>query len=137
MGNVNPHELMVTFWPLQNQSDVNAAPHASCKQWVPKYGYVMAAQIASSLEKPGVHGPILAAWATPWQPGVPGKNALVLDMSDFHDADFDRAFGIWKDRIARNPSDWNLSFSLVVIREKLRNLIQTYGEQIVAVIQTK
>lgn len=135
MRTANRQSLMVTFWPLQTQNDVAGASKASCKQLVKKYGYGLAAQIAASVGKQGLPGPFLVAWAAPWRPDSSRGNALILDLSSFSDEDLDRAFGLWKSEIARNPQEWNKTFDLALFREKFRNLIQTYGDQIVAVVR--
>ena len=57
---------------------------------------------------------------------------LVLDLSDFSEDDLDRAFGIWKDRISRDPQAWKNGFNLLLIREAFRNFINKYGDQVIA-----
>ena len=78
-------------------------------------------------------GPILAAWARPFEDSA-SSQALVLDLSDFADEDLDRAFGIWRDRITRDPAVWRDGFIVVLCREALRSLLQKYGDGILAVI---
>ena len=60
----------------------------------------------------------------------------MLDLSDFSTEDFDRAFGIWEERIVRDPSVWNNGFRVILAREAFRNFVQRYGETIVQVVST-
>ena len=59
----------------------------------------------------------------------------MLDLSDFADEDLERAFGIWKDRIVMDPTVWRKGFNVVLCREALRNLLQKYGDTVLAVIK--
>jgi hypothetical protein len=124
--------LMITYWLVRQRLNRNAEP--SCAQLVDNYDYATATQIASAVQRFKATGPVLVAWQKPFGQEQQGE-ALLLDMSDFSDEDLDRAFDIWKDRIARDPSVWNNGFSYVKTREAFRNLISRYGEQIVSIIK--
>ena len=129
-------QIMLTYW-LLNRPYADARAQ-SCAQLVDNYDYASAAQLASAVNKLGAAGPVLAAWRKPYGSEEQGQSeALVLDMSNFSDEDFDRAFGIWKERIVMDPSVWNSGFNYVKAREAFRNLISKYGEQIVAIIKPK
>ena len=123
---------MATFWPLQipRSSGVEFWP---CQKLIETYDYRRAAEIATVIHKQAVSGPILAAWARPFEDSA-SSQALVLDLSDFADEDLDRAFGIWRDRITRDPAVWRDGFIVVLCREALRSLLQKYGDGILAVI---
>jgi hypothetical protein len=100
------------------------------------YDFPRANPIASSAKVLGSEGPVLAAWATSYRADLPTTTALVLDLSRFDEADLDRAFTIWKEKIVNDPSTWNDGgFKLVKAREAFRNLIQKYGETIVSVLK--
>jgi hypothetical protein len=129
------NSIMVTFWPLVSRQETKG--HVSdCNVLISKYDYAFANRMASSVEKLGAEGPILIAWTSPFLEG-PHGDALTLDVSDFAEEDLDRALGIWKDRVARDPATWQKGFNLVLVREAFRNLIQKHGEQIVSVAQGK
>lgn len=51
--------------------------------------------------------------------------------------DYARAFGIWQDRIVREPSVWMRGFSLVLAREAFRNFILAYCDDIVEVVASR
>jgi hypothetical protein len=56
-------------------------------------------------------------------------------MSDFRDEDITRAFLIWRNQLSRDPSVWEDGFELVLAREMFRSFLNTYGEQIVAIVR--
>lgn len=128
---VSPSQLMVTFWPLRSK------PQASedCSAWVAGYDFARAAPIAQVISRLGVPGPVLVAWQEPFGPKSSGKDALVLDMSDFSDEDVGRAFLIWKNQLSRDPSVWEDGFEIALVREMFRSFLNTYGEQIVAIVR--
>jgi hypothetical protein len=76
---------------------------------------------------------VLTAWTKPFEEN--DSEALVLDLSDFSNEDLDRAFAIWRERITTNPEAWQDGLNLVVFREAFRNLLQTYGQQILGIIR--
>ncbi len=122
---------MVTFWLL------GSAPAAStCEALVASYDYARATVIARTLGRLGSRGPILVAWRTPFKFGAAQTGeALVVDMSDFtSEADISEAFRIWRDRISQDSENWSHGFSLDLIRVALRSFLNTYGQQIVAII---
>jgi hypothetical protein len=124
---------MVTYWLLEKRPD-----STDCPQLVSNYDYATASSIATKAGKLSVGGPVLVAWRTPFVANQPAtSDGLILDMSDFSDEDLDRAFGIWKDRITRDPALWNDGFNVVKAREAFRNLISKYGDGILAIIKPK
>jgi hypothetical protein len=123
---------MVTFWPLR-VPESTAVDSWPCSKLVENYDYRMAAEIATVIHKQAATGPILVAWKKPFEQSAPSE-ALVLDLSDFADEDLDRAFGIWRDRITRDPAVWRDGFNLVLCREVLRSLLQKYGDTVLGVI---
>ena len=137
---VDSKSLLVTFWLLRSKLIPRLRSGLpNCKQLIRIYDYATATVIASSLGKLNTKGPILAAWEKPFGADPSRPDVLVLDLSNFPDKsrELDRAFGIWKDRISRNPSVWKDGFSIVLARENFRNLIQKYGQQIIDVITAK
>jgi hypothetical protein len=134
-SNYDPSQLMITYWPLSQRPA--QANEQDCKQLVANYDYAIATQIASTVDKLAATGPVLVAWRKPYGTSEGQSEALVLDMSDFRDEDFDRAIGIWKDRIVRDPSVWNNGFSYIKAREAFRNFLNQYGETVVAVVKPK
>ena len=124
---------MVTLWPL-NEPRATAAKSLDCQSIVKNYDYRRASEIASALRKQSARGPILTAWAKPFAEAN-SSPALVLDLSDFADEDFDRAFAIWRERITTDPAVWRNGFNLVLCREAFRNFFQKYGETILAIVQ--
>jgi hypothetical protein len=126
--------LMVTHWLLTDAAD---AQNPKCDALVDHYDFVRATPIASSANILGSPGPVLVAWATSYKNDLPTSTGLILDLSRFDDADFDRALTIWKEKIVDDPSTWNDGgWKLVKVREAFRNLIQQYGEQIVIVLKS-
>jgi hypothetical protein len=123
---------MATFWPLRvaESTTVDSWP---CPKLLDNYDYRRAAEIATVIHKQAASGPLLAAWKKPFEESG-SSEALVLDLSDFADEDLDRAFGIWRDRITRDPAFWRDGFNIVLCREALRSLLQKYGNTILAVI---
>lgn len=126
-------DQMATFWPLKipRSMGVDSWP---CQKLIENYDYRTAAEIAAVIHKQGASGPILAAWKKPFEENN-SSEALVLDLSDFADEDLERAFGIWKDRIVMDPTVWRKGFNVVLCREALRNLLQKYGDTVLAVIK--
>jgi hypothetical protein len=122
---------MATFWPLETQRVIGV--DYSCQTLIEKYDYRRAAEIATAVGKQGSRGPVLTAWTKPFEEN--DSEALVLDLSDFSNEDLDRAFAIWRERITTNPEAWQDRLNLVVFREAFRNLLQTYGEQILGIIR--
>ena len=122
---------MATFWPLQRKRG-NVADY-SCYTMIEQYDYRRAAQISTALHKQGARGPVLTAWTKPFEEND-SADALVLDLSDFSEQDLDRAFAIWRERITTNPDAWQNGLNLIVFREAFRDLLQTYGETILAIV---
>ena len=123
---------MATFWPLKiaRSTEVNSW---QCQKLIENYDYRKSAEIATVIHKQAASGPVLAAWKKPFEENG-SSEALVLDLSDFADEDLDRAFGIWRDRITRDPAVWRGGFKVVLCREAMRNLLQKYGDTVLAVI---
>ena len=127
--------LMVTFWPLARRTTGTACP-SDCTRLIEDYDYATSSEIATIVKKQSASGPVLVAWNKPFD--SPQTNeGLMLDLSNFADEDLDRAFGIWRDRIVRDPAVWNSGFQLVKAREAFRSLIQKYGATIVSAVKGK
>lgn len=122
---------MITYW-LVDQRSSNVS---DCGALVEHYDYATANEIASEVKKLSATGPVLVAWSKPYGRDAGTSDALVLDLSDFSDDDLDRAMGIWKDRIVRDPSVWNKGFNSTKAKEAFRNLLQRYGDQILTIIK--
>jgi hypothetical protein len=126
---LNPSGLMPTYWFLTSMP-----AHQTCNQLVARYDYARAKPLISLIGKTGAAGPILVAWdKTPDSAPAP-RYQIVLDLSNFSDDDIQRAFQIWIQQFARDPSLWQHGFDIVRLKEGFRNLIKTYGEQIMKVI---
>jgi hypothetical protein len=122
---------MVTFWPLRGSS---TSDEPDCQRLIANYDHGFAARIAASVRKQGVRGPLLVAWPQPY--GEADSQALVLDMSNFADADLGRAILKWKDRIAMDPAIWQSGWKAVVVKEEIRNVIEKIGPDVVTVVGT-
>lgn len=127
--------LMVTYWPIDSIYKPRAQS-LHCDSLLAHYDYARAATILAGVQKQGADGPFLVAFTTSYRSGMPVSEALVLDMTNFAGEDIDRAYGIWKDRITRDPQEWNDGFSLVKFVNEFRSLINKYGEQILAIFKT-
>lgn len=126
--------LMVTYWLLEEEP-TNEWDLPDCMYLLEQYDYATASTIASSIGVLDAEGPVLVAWRTPFETHEPGDTRLLLDLSTFIDNDLDRAFGIWKSRIVRDPTSWEEGFVLSNIKERFRNFLQKYGPSIVSVIE--
>ena len=102
---------------------------------VDAYDFSRAKALLARVNKLNAVGPILVAWERPFDARKSGADALVFDLSKFADEDLDRALQIWTTRIARDPDSWNNGFNMVKFRESLRNFLQTYGDQILAIVK--
>lgn len=123
-------EVIITYWLLA--TNAGSRVREQCGQLIETYDYPRAAVVAAEIERPGAAGPLLVAYGR-GSPAERKGQALIFDLSDFPSEDIDRAFGIWKDRVSREPALWNDGFRLVVLREALRNFLNTYGEDILRV----
>lgn len=127
--------LMPTYWLAVGDNTLNKRrPH--CRVWVDSYDYPRAKGIASTVSALNSKGPLLVAWNKPFENVSQGEKALILDLSDFSDEDLDRAFGLWMDRITRDPAVWQAGFNLVIAKEAFRNFLEKYGDNIVRAIST-
>jgi hypothetical protein len=135
-GGKKPGSLMITYWMLTTTHAETSDAESDCKQLLGKYDYARAYEMVSAISKLTSPGPVLVAWEQPYASDTTLKeDALILDMSDFSNEDLDRAFGIWKDRITKDPSVWKKGFNVVLVREAFRNLIEKYGDKIVALVK--
>ena len=123
-------EVIVTYWLLATRK--GSTVRENCRVLIQAYDYPRAAAIAAAIGKSGVAGPLLVAYGR-GRPAEPKPEVLILDLTEFPSEDIDRAFGIWKDRVSRDPGVWTDGFSLVLVREALRNLLNQYGEDILRV----
>jgi hypothetical protein len=131
----NRSSLMPTYW-LAKDSTRFDKKSMDCQQWISEYDYARAKEIASSIKLLDIKGPVLVAWSKPFEKVNDQEEALVLNLSGFSNEDMDRAFGIWMDRITRNPDVWQAGFDLVLIKESFRNFLEKYGEHIIDAIKT-
>ena len=128
-------QIMPTYWLAKNRGGIdNRFP--DCQLWVEFYDYSRAKTIASAAKLLSSKGPILVAWSQPFEKASNGETALVLDLSDFSDDDLDRAFGIWMDRITRDPKIWHDGFNVVLAKEAFRNFLEKYGDEIIKAVKT-
>jgi hypothetical protein len=127
--------LMPTYWLVAGEADFDERS-PDCRMWVDSYDYPRAKVMASAVSALDSDGPLLVAWSKPFEIVAPGERALILDLSDFSNEDLDRAFGIWMDRITRDPAVWHAGFNLVLAKEAFRNFLEQYGDHIVKAIST-
>ncbi len=125
----NPSHVMPTYWPLTTMP----IPQ-TCDQLIDRYDYARATPLLSLVGRLASTGPVLAAWDTSPESRDAPKHQITLDLSNFSDEDMERAFGIWMQQLARDPSLWQQGFDAVRIKESFRNLIERYGEEIVQVV---
>lgn len=128
-------KIMPTYWLAENREGIDNR-HPDCQRWVEFYDYSRAKIIASTAKVLSSKGPILVAWSQPFEKAGNDETALVLDLSDFSDNDLDRAFGIWMERITRNPEIWNAGFNVVLVKEAFRNFLEKYGDDIIKAVKT-
>ncbi len=123
--------IMPTYWLSKSK----VLSH-NCNDWIQSYDYSRAKTIASAIKVLSSEGPILVAWSQPFGKAIHNEIALVLDLSNFSNGDINRAFGIWMDRITRNPKTWHNGFNMVLAREAFRNLLEKYGDHIIKSVKT-
>ncbi len=130
-SDVPPSHLMVTFWLLQNRP-----AEASCDALIKSYDLAAATKIARRIGKLNVRGPILVAWRSPFDFGsTDAGDSLVVDMSSFSSpSDVSEAFRVWRDKISQDPEVWSHGFNLAIVRVALRSFLNTYGQQVVALV---
>lgn len=126
--------IMPTYWLAESSEKIDKSS-PDCPQWVEFYDYSRAKTMASAVKVLSSDGPILVAWSQPFEEAI-DETALVLDLSDFSNSDLDRAFGIWMDRITRDPKIWHAGFNLVLVKEAFRNFLEKYGDHIINAVQT-
>lgn len=127
--------LMPTYWLAVTDAAIDDEV-PDCNEWIENYDYARAKVLAVAISALDSDGPLLVAWSTPFERVVDGEEALVFDLSGFADEDLDRAFGIWMDRIARDPEVWHDGFELVRAREAVRSFLERYGDHVVRAIGT-
>lgn len=127
--------IMPTYWLAHDDEQIDKR-HPDCQQWVEFYDYLRAKIIASAVKVLSSEGPILVAWSQPFEKTRNNETALILDLSDFSNDDLDRAFGIWMDRITRDPKIWNDGFNLVLVRESFRSFLEKYGNHIISSVKS-
>lgn len=126
-------QIMPTYWLAKNHKGID---NSNCWQLIEFYDYSRAKTIASSAKVLSSKGPILVAWSQPFEKASNDEIALVLDLSDFSDNDLDRAFGIWMDRITRDPEIWHAGFNIVLAKEAFRSFLERYGDNIIKAVKT-
>ena len=118
--------FMVTYWPLSTAYSPEKGDHY-CDGLIDDYDYRLSNEITSAISELDADGPLLVAWSTRYVAGMDRGDALVLDLSQYGDADIERAFRIWKGRIAKGPPDWHDGFFTERMLENIRNLFQHDG----------
>ena len=128
----DPSRLMPTYWLVDRNTPPWRDPR-ECPRLLERYDYARAKLMATRLGKRTSPGPILVAWKAPYPHGTELGEELVLDLSTVGDDDLGRAFGIWMDRIGRDPRVWDNNFNRGRITDAFRDFIQEYGGDIVRV----
>ncbi len=128
-------QIMPTYWLAKKREGIDNR-YPDCLQWVESYDYSRAKTIASAAKVLSSKGPILVAWNQPFEKTRNDDTALILDLSDFSDDDLDRAFGIWMDRITRDPEIWHDGFNIVLAKEAFRSFLEKYGDDIIEAVKT-
>jgi hypothetical protein len=118
-------DLAVTYWLLEK--------HVSGSDNIKNYDYARSEKICSKYGLIGEKGPVLLAFNNVTN-AVSQDSVLILKLSDFADDDFNKAFGIWKERIILEPRTWNDGFTWAKVEIAFGNLLNNYGAKIVAVI---
>ncbi|MCP4705366.1 MAG: hypothetical protein GY865_12220 [candidate division Zixibacteria bacterium] len=126
--------LFPTYW-LLDSIPPNSEDVENCKWLVNNYNYPRAFSMASKIKKTSLEGPILIACSQRFEDVDSTSQALILDMSKFENGDIDRAFEIWKERITKDPTNWNNGFNLSMIREHFRIIVNRYGEDILSILK--
>jgi hypothetical protein len=127
--------MMPTYWLAQNLGQIDKGD-PDCQEWIEFYDYSRAKRIASATKVLSSEGPILVAWSQPFEKTRADETALVLDLSGFSNRDLDRAFGIWMDRITRDPEIWRDGFNLVLAKEAFRSFLEKYGDHIIRAVKS-
>ncbi|MCK5343957.1 MAG: hypothetical protein KAR20_11165, partial [Candidatus Heimdallarchaeota archaeon] len=127
--------IMPTYWLADNSGNINKQI-PNCPQWIEYYDYSRAKTIAGAIKVLSSEGPVLVAWSQPFEKVGNNETALILDLSDFSNDDMDRAFGIWMDRITRDPKIWHNGFNSVLVKEAFRNFLEKYGDHIIKSVET-
>ncbi|ELR67953.1 hypothetical protein C942_00261 [Photobacterium marinum] len=124
--------LMVTYWLLSGRLPKGALN--DCATLIQFYDYARAKEIASAVGALSFNGPVLVAWKYPYiySDGTYEDHAITFDMSRFSNEDISRATNIWLSIIVEPEN--GLRHDTVVFAEEFRNLLQRYGEDILAFI---
>lgn len=136
-GKLPKENLMPTYWLLNSdakriadRSGYMALLKLKCADYVKLYDYSRSKIILSKASSLSAKGPVLAAWSNRGT----HNEFLLLDLSNFDEADYERAMLIWKERIVKKPNIWNDGFNITKVKEEFRNFVQKYGEVILSVI---
>lgn len=120
-------EPIPTFWLL-----ASPVPDMRCETLVAHYDYDRATEYLSKARKLAANGPLLVAWNQ--RPQAPRDQLLVLDASRVGDDGMGNVLNAWRSEICQDPARWKSGFRLTVVRQALRNLLQTYGNSIVQLL---
>jgi hypothetical protein len=78
-------------------------------------------------------GPYLIGWSPSSSRGQHDKLVLVINMSGFDSQErFNCAFHFWKEEIVLKPEKWRSGWSLAQMRLAIRDLVDHYGQDILA-----
>jgi hypothetical protein len=125
--------LLPTYWLGTKKFNKQSS---NCITWVDEYDYARAEIIVSAMSSLASTGPLLVAWSKPFEDTSNGEKALVIDLSGFSEDEFERIFGIWMDRISRDPTVWQNGLKLVLAKEAFRDVLNTHGDDFIRAIET-
>lgn len=132
---VKPANLMIMYWMVKDTLGYRGDLPA--KEMTGSYDFARAKVILSKLNKPSAAGPVLVAWSKPCSGDAASSEALIFDMSGFDNEDLSRAFGIWIERVSKDPLHWENGFKLEQFRSEFRNFVNNNGEILYKLILAK
>lgn len=130
-------QLMPTFWLVRQhfKEDYN---RSDCERLVDTYDYGRVdAKVRKIEDKSQVpNGPFLLAASG--HPSVvdTSDTVLIVSLEGFRKEDVDKVFQVWIDKISKDPKVWEPGgFNLEIVRLKLRDFLEDYGDTVVQVTQ--
>ena len=120
VGVVPDKDVMPMYWMQTDRTP------KTCEERIAKYDYSRSAVLLAHIGRSNTKGPLLVAW-----PRRGGK-VIILDLKNFSDNDYWRAFSLWQQMISRPGIG-----TLAVYREAFRNFLQRYGDSILKATSIK
>ncbi len=137
---VFPHEriskkTVVNYWLLTHLID--SVDYSNNADYIyNSYDYQRGLKMINLIGKANSKGPLLVAFKTPFNSKTSKRDAIVFDLSNIPDEEIDRAFKIWKaqlcDGLESEGGNWTFIFNK--LREQVRFLFNSYGQELVTII---